>query len=77
MTPLESAQEPAANARTALTRGPASEAAGVPILVLLNDANFEEPKGALLMLFGLSMSWLPNDVSTQLIQNMAKVMLQE
>jgi hypothetical protein len=76
LTPLESAPDPAANSRTAMARGPASEAAGAPVLVLLNDKNFEAPKGALLMLFGLSMGWLPNDVSTSLIQNMAKVMLQ-
>jgi len=77
LTPLDAAQEPAANAQHALARGPASEAAGAPVLVLLNDDNFEEPKGALLMLFGMSVGWLPTEVSTQLIHNMAQVMLQE
>ena len=75
LTPLEENPDPSAGARTAMARGPASGEAGAPVLILLSDAGFEEPKGALLMLFGISMSWLPPDVSDQLIQNMASVML--
>ena len=75
LTPLEENPDPSAGARTALARGPASADAGAPVLLLLSDAGFEEPKGALLMLFGVSMGWLPSDVSQQLIQNMASLML--
>ena len=75
LTPLEENPDPSAGARTALARGPASGEAGAPVLILLSDAGFEDPKGALLMLFGISMGWLPPDVSDQLIQNMASVML--
>jgi hypothetical protein len=74
LTPLEANPDPEAGARTALARGPASADAGAPVLIVLSDAGFEEPKGALLMLFGLSMGWLPPDVSTQLIENMAALM---
>ena len=75
LTPLEENPDPSAGARTAMARGPASGETGAPVLLLLSDAGFEEPKGALLMLFGVSMGWLPPDVSDQLIQNMASVML--
>jgi hypothetical protein len=75
LTPLEENPDPSAGAHTALSRGPASADAGAPVLLLLSDAGFEEPKGALLMLFGVSMGWLPSDVSRQLIQNMASLML--
>jgi hypothetical protein len=75
LTPLEENPDPSAGARTALARGPASADAGAPVLLLLTDAGFEQPKGALLMLFGVSMGWLPPDVSAQLIHNMASLML--
>ncbi len=75
LTPLEKNPDPSAGARAAMARGPASGETGAPVLILLSDAGFEEPKGALLMLFGVSMGWLPPDVSDQLIRNMADVML--
>jgi hypothetical protein len=75
LTPLEENPGVSAGARTALARGPASADAGAPVLILLSDAGFEEPKGARLMLFGVSMGWLSPDVSAQLIQNMANLML--
>ncbi len=75
LSPLEKNPDQAAGASMALARGPTSADAGAPVLILMTDAGFEEPKGALLMLFGLSMGWLPPDVSEQLIQNMATVML--
>ena len=75
LTPLEENPDPSAGARTAMARGPASGETGAPVLLLLSDAGFDEPKGARLMLFGVSMGWLPPDVSDQLIQNMASVML--
>jgi hypothetical protein len=75
LTPLEENPDASAGARTALARGPASADAGTPVLILLSDAGFVEPKGALLMLFGVSMGWLPPNVSEQLIENMANLML--
>jgi hypothetical protein len=77
LSPLEENPDPGTGARTALTRGPASADAGAPVLILMTDAGFEEPKGARLLLFGLSMGWLPADVSDQLIRNMAELMLAE
>jgi hypothetical protein len=77
LTPLEENPDPSAGARTALARGPASVDAGAPLLILLSDSGFEEPKGARLLLFGLSMGWLPAEVSAQLIGNMADLMLAE
>jgi hypothetical protein len=47
------------------------------VLVIYSDENFAEPQGALLMLFGMSVAWLPSDVGQQLILNMADVMLAE
>ena len=75
VVPLESDPEPSAGARAAMLRGPASEAADAPVLAVYSDENFDEPKGALLMLSGMSIGWLPSEVSEQLIQNMATVML--
>jgi hypothetical protein len=74
LTPLEMNPDPSTSARIALARGPASESSGAPVLVLYSDENFEEPKGALMLLFGMSMGWLPPDISEQLILNMVQVM---
>lgn len=62
LSPLEENPDPGTGARAALTRGPASADAGTPVLILMTDDGFEEPKGARLLLFGLSMGWLPVDV---------------
>ena len=75
--PLESNPEPSTGARIALRRGADSDAADAPVLVIYSDVNFEEPKGALLMLFGMSIAWLPDEVAPQLVRNMATVMLAE
>ena len=77
VTPLESNPEPSTGARIALRRGADSDAADAPVLVIYSDVNFEEPKGALLMLFGMSIAWLPDEVAPQLVRNMATVMLAE
>lgn len=74
LTPLERNPDPSTSARIALARGPASEGRGAPVMVLYSDANFEAPKGALMLLFGMSMGWLPPDISEQLILNMVQVM---
>ncbi|MBK8048852.1 MAG: hypothetical protein IPK16_18060 [Anaerolineales bacterium] len=75
LSPFDSAPEPSTGARMAMDRGPASGSPGAPILMVFSDENYVEPKGALLMLFGLSVGWLPNDVAAQLIENMAEFML--
>ncbi len=75
--PLESEPEPSTSARIAMRRGPTSGSPTAPVLVIYSDENFAEPQGALLMLFGMSVAWLPSDVGQQLILNMADVMLAE
>ncbi len=77
VVPLEGNSEPSTGGRTAMQRGPTSENTGAPVLMLYTDENFEEPKGALLLLLGMSIAWLPEDVSIQLVQNMADVMLEK
>ena len=75
--PLESNPEPSTGARIAMRRGPTSGSPTAPVLVIYSDENFTEPQGALLMLFGMSATWLPSDIGQQLILNMADVMLPE
>ncbi|MBE2239766.1 MAG: hypothetical protein IAE81_18410 [Caldilineaceae bacterium] len=77
VTPLERNPEPSTGAAIALRRGPASAAADAPVLMLYTDENFDEPKGAKLLIFGMSINWLPDDVAAQLVENMARVMLAE
>jgi hypothetical protein len=43
--------------------------------MLYTDENFEAPKGAGRLLVGLALTSLPSEVSAQLVQNMAAVML--
>jgi hypothetical protein len=75
VTPLERNPEPSTGAAIALRRGPASTAADAPVLMLYTDENFDEPKGAKLLIFGMSINWLPDDVAAQLVENMAQVMV--
>lgn len=77
LSPLEKNPDPETDARSALVRGPVSGDQGAPVLILMSDAAFEDPKGARLLLFGLSMGWLPPEISDRLIRNMAGVMLAE
>jgi hypothetical protein len=65
-----------ADAVVAMRRGPASEAADAPVLTLFTDSDANEPQGAKLLLFTLSLTWLPDDVAAQLVKNMAQVMLE-
>lgn len=76
VSPLEREPEPSTGATIALRRGPASAAADAPVLMLYTDANFDEPKGAKLLIFGMSLNWLPDEVAGQLVENMAQVMLE-
>jgi len=77
VTPLERNPEPSTGAAIALRRGPQSAAADAPVLMLYTDQNFDEPKGAKLLIFGMSINWLPDEVAAQLVKNMAQVMLAE
>lgn len=77
VTPLERNPEPSTGAVIALRRGPKSTAADAPVLMLYTDEKFDEPKGAKLLIFGMSISWLPDEVAAQLVKNMAQVMLAE
>ncbi|HAJ34264.1 MAG TPA: hypothetical protein DCL15_01040 [Chloroflexi bacterium] len=77
VTPLERNPDPSTGAAIALRRGPQSAAADAPVLMLYTDENFNEPKGAKLLIFGMSINWLPDDVAAQLVKNMATVMLAE
>ncbi|MFM7582280.1 MAG: hypothetical protein ACKO9F_06130 [Caldilinea sp.] len=75
VVPLERSPDVSTGASIALRRGPASLAADAPAVMLYADENFEAPKGARLLLVGLALTWLPSEVSAQLVQNMAAVML--
>lgn len=77
VVPLEAHPEPSTAARIALRRGPASGSSQAPVLVVYSDEKFEDPQGALLMIFGMSITWLPDDLGARLVENMATVMLQE
>ena len=77
LSPLEVNPDPEAGAVSAVARGPASADAGAPVLILMSDAGFDDPKGARLLLCGISMGWLPPEIGEQLIRNMADVMLAE
>ena len=77
VVPLNSEPEPSTGARIAMRRGPESKAGEAPVLMVYSDENFDEPKGAKLMLFGMSIAWLPDDLAPKLVENMATVMLAE
>ena len=77
VVPLNSEPEPSTGARIAIRRGPESKAGEAPVLMVYSDENFDEPKGAKLMLFGMSVAWLPDDLAPKLVENMATVMLAE
>ena len=46
-------------------------------MVLYSDAAAEEPKGARLLLLGMSINWIPREYAEVLITNMAAVMLEK
>ncbi len=76
VVPLARTAGEGADAVVAMRRGPASEAADAPVLTLFTDSVANEPKGAKLLLFTLSLTWLPDDIAAQLVKNMAQVMLE-
>jgi len=77
IVPFNLEPDPSTGARIAMRRGPESKASEAPVLMVYSDENFDEPKGARLMLFGMSIAWLPDDLASTLVKNMAAVMLAE
>ena len=64
------------DASVVLRRGPLSEPENAPALLYFTDANAEEPMGAQIAVMGFSLTWLPEDVQTILVRNMAAWMLE-
>jgi hypothetical protein len=77
VAPLESESEPGAAAQIVLRRGPDDADPGQPAMVLYSDAAADEPKGARLLLLGMSINWIPREYAEVLITNMAAVMLEK
>ena len=77
VAPLESESEPGAAAQIVLRRGPDDADPGQPAMVLYSDAASDEPKGARLLLLGMSVNWIPREYAEVLITNTAAVMLGE
>ncbi len=65
------------DASVVLRRGPLSKPERAPALLYFTDADAEEPMGAQIAVMGLSLTWLPEDVQTILVRNMAVWMLEE
>ncbi len=76
VTPLQTIHE-TDTPTIVLRRGPQSENADAPVLLLMTDAEDPNTVGARLMIFGMSIAWLPEDVGAQLVRNMAEYMLSE
>lgn len=76
ITPLQTIHE-TDTPTIVLRRGPQSESADAPVLLVMTDAEDANPVGARLMIFGMSITWLPQDVGAQLVRNMAEYMLSE
>lgn len=60
-----------------LRRGPDSDDTGEPLLFVLTDDEDPDASGARLMVLGMSVTWFPDQISSQLIDNMMTWMLQE
>lgn len=65
------------DASIALRRGPTSETPDTPLLFVLTDEASDAAMGAKLMVFGMSITWLPEEYGQQLLTNMAAYMLAE
>ena len=59
----------------ALRRGPDSGNAAAPLLFVAVDEGSPDSTGARLMILGMALTWLPDDLASQLVQNMAESML--
>jgi hypothetical protein len=60
-----------------LRRGPASPDADAPIMFVITDAESDAPTGARLVIVGMSIGWLPEDVADTLVRNLADWMLED
>ncbi len=58
-----------------LRRGPQSTDADAPLMLVLTDAEATNAVGARLMILGMAITWLPQAVGEQLVNNMADYML--
>ncbi|MDQ3249662.1 MAG: hypothetical protein M3Q45_10720, partial [Chloroflexota bacterium] len=77
VAPLQVLDEGEEAPTVVLRRGPQSENASAPILILMTDAGAPDAAGARLMVLGMSITWLPEDVGAQLVNNMADYMVGE
>jgi hypothetical protein len=75
LRPLQANPDENPSISVILRRGPQSEAADAPLMFVIVDEEAEDATGARLMVLGLSINWLPDDVANQLLQNMADWML--
>src|SRR5690606_40789982 len=61
--------------QVALRRGPDSGNANAPLLFIATDEGSSTATGARLMILGMALDWLPDELDLQLVKNMAEVML--
>ncbi|MEZ4559040.1 MAG: hypothetical protein R2854_21830 [Caldilineaceae bacterium] len=60
-----------------LRRGPGSEAADAAVAFVVTDEDSDEPKGARLIVMGMSINWLPESVAEVLVRNYADWMFED
>ena len=77
MRPLEIDPEENNNVAVVLRRGPNSTPADAILLFALVDDETAQATGARLIVLGMAITWLPNEVGEQLVQNMAEWVLAE
>ena len=75
--PLEIDPEENNNVAVVLRRGPNSTPADAILLFALVDDETAQATGARLIVLGMAITWLPNEVGEQLVQNMAEWVLAE
>lgn len=76
VAPIQANTEENPSLSVVLRRGPTSGDAEEPVLFILVDDEVEEATGARLMVLGMSVEWLPPEVSSQLIENTMKWVLE-
>ena len=76
VVPLEIGDQHA-GAKIVLKRGPDCEEADAPLLFVVLDDEGDGASGAKMMVAGMSLTWLPDDYSLQLVRNMTDYMLEE
>lgn len=60
-----------------LRRGPGSGAADAAVAFVVTDDDSDDPKGARLIIMGMSLTWLPEDVAEILVRNYAEWMFED